>query len=161
MSAVISNVLDQIVSLVNGSTGSTRTCTAGDFEHVTFPVLESGARMVGDNYRPYNIVYEGRRKDDITPSNVSGNRRYSTHEIRLIMGYGAMPQQQLALTKTITDDQYTIRHCLEWPHNWTAVSGWCGCTIEDTQITEETDSSGNPEYYISELTLTVIVREEV
>lgn len=142
MAEIQSNILDGIVNLIQGSTGSGRTITSGKFKHRPESLEEVGVQAAAEEPRPFELAqYAGTEALD-TPSNVSGSHVYGAAEIMLRVGYAGQPTKQHTTRKTILDDERTIRRALEWPPNWVITSGWVGCRVGDSSINDITEDEG-------------------
>ena len=156
--AIQSNILDGIIALVQGTTGSGRTVTAALFKHREESLEEVGPQAAAKTPRPFELTdYAGTESLD-TPSNVSGSEVYGAAEVLLRVGYAGKPTKQHTTRKAILDQERTLRRALEWPPNWVITSGWVGCVVGDSAI-EDISEDDDFQHLALEIPLTIDWRD--
>lgn len=162
MPSVLSNILDGIVALLEGSAGTTRTISSGEFKRRE-AITQSNAAA---KPRPFILHADQEVEDESLPSDVAGNYVHRAWQVELVVGYADKPQDRFGLLKTMADDERTIIRCLGYPINWNTVSGWQGAAIESSrssfhrQPLDEEHPDG-PEIHLLVVSITVSYREDM
>lgn len=156
--SILSDVIDAIISLMTGSTGTGRVMPTAKFRHFDSPPDRVGAIAANGAVHPFALSLQGIGSVPDVPSNVSGDYVYASHVIRMTVLYATKPQHAVDLERDMADDTFRIRRVLGWPPNWCITTGWVGCDFL-ADATEEIGTDDKPEVVAHHFDLQVQLRE--
>lgn len=162
MASTLSNVLDGLVALLQGSAGSTRTIAAGSFKRVE-RITPSNA---SSSPRPFLLFADDETEDEELPSDLAGNYFHRAWNLQLVVGYADKPNDRFGLQKTMADDEKSIVRTLTYRRNWATVADWHGLEVSTTKSTFgrqpfDADDPASPEVSLIVINLVVSYREDM
>jgi hypothetical protein len=162
MACVLSNILDGIVALMEGTAGTARVIEQGSFKSVQ-AITQSNAVA---RPRPFVLHADDEAEDESLPSDVAGNYEHRAWHLQLVVGYADKPNDRRGLQKTMADDEQTIRRTLGYPLNWNTVQGWQGADLQSSlsafhRQPLEPDHPDGPEIHLIVVSIVVSYREDM
>ena len=158
--SVLADIIGEVETLLEGSTGVDRTVASGKLTLVGSDHEFQFAQCTADP-RPFYIEVGEEYEDDTMPSDVSGDYLYRARRLTILVAYGYIPEDTpMEREVTIADDEKIFVSCLTWPLNWALVTDWCGAEVTADRLASR-DSDGVIAIQFLKLGLDVSYREDI
>lgn len=157
MSAVLPDVLDHLVTLLEGTASSIdRPIPTRRFEHITSPLDGALAKAARAPY-PFELEDGGRAPLE-EEATLSGDQIFDARQVAIRVAYASSPHSHLERLGVVHRDDYTLRRTLASQQSWNAATGLAIATLESSGLSFIELESGT--MIVNELVVRLVYRED-
>ena len=163
MAALLPDILDRCVALLEGSYAPARSISSGRFVHVPFIVEDALPQAVKSPY-PFEVLVGETVDPDGIRLTLSSEQIWNETRIDINVLYAAHPDARFEREKTIQRDIYSIKRTLSDANSWDDLTGF-SCAKIGTIQKERVDLRGDVQEqidiaYILTVEMSIVYRED-